>query len=135
MAENDAVKSKILSFEVVNLENLDTKKPIIYMWTIHDKNDSLIGVYVGKSKDGAERPLKRYKANVKKMVEGKPYKKKYPDRFRQVHHALKNAMQNEHLIKLHFIHSVAIDENINDEEQRCIKEHDAKGDQLWQLNR
>lgn len=133
MLDKDKTKSKILQFDIVD-HNFDTKKPLIYMWTIHDLSDSLVGVYVGKAKHGSKRPLKRYIANVKKMLDGKPYRKPNPDGYRRVHHALKNAMENEHMIKLHFIHNVAIDENIDAEEQRCIKERNSKGDHPWQLN-
>ena len=114
--------------------NVDESRPLIYMWEIRDKAGELVGRYIGKAKGGAERPRTQYRRNVTNVLAKKPYRKSKPTEFRKVHHALAEAQKLGHTVVLSFICNVQPGENINDVERRCIKEHNCKGGESWQLN-
>ena len=117
-----------------DLNDVDERRPLIYMWEIHTKSGELIGRYVGKAKSGAKRPRTHYARNVRNILASKPYRKGNAEGYRRVHHALAEAQRQEHTIKLRFLLNVRDGESINDVEQRCIKEQSTQGSQLWQLN-
>lgn len=109
-------------------------EPLIYMWEIRDSAGALVGRYVGKARTGADRPLKHYRRNVANLLAGKPYRKSKPDGYRRVHRALAEAEAKGLQITLRFLCNVGKDEDINEIEQRHIREQDSRGVEPWQLN-
>lgn len=114
--------------------SLNEGQPLIYMWEIRSSEGALVGRYVGKAKAGAKRPLNHYARNVANIVAGKPYRKSKPTAYRRIHHALAEAERRGHVVTLQFLCNVAPSENINEVEQRHIREQDSRGSQGWKLN-
>lgn len=108
--------------------------PLIYMWEIRDGAGILVGRYVGKAKAGANRPLKDYRRNVANILLGKPYRKSKPTGYRRVHRALAEAESKGFQVTLRFLCNVGRDEDINEVEQRLIREQNSRGPEPWQLN-
>jgi hypothetical protein len=106
--------------------------PLIYMWEIYDENQKLTGRYVGKAKNGAKRPLKRYQKNVQRLLNQQPYHIKGRD-YRRVHYALAHATKQGHTIHLHFLCQATI-HSINQLEREYIDQHQSCGAESWQLN-
>jgi hypothetical protein len=92
--------------------NLDA--PGIYEWRIEG-----VGVYVGKSKRLRSR-LKEYPNNVRKIVEGRPYRKNNHDGFRVVHHKLREGRDCKLTITFTVLQNCNVGE-INKREQFWIK--------------
>lgn len=113
---------------------VDESRPLIYMWEIRYHAGQLIGRYVGKAKAGANRPRKYYARNVANILAGKPYRKRNPDGYRRVHHALAEAEWLGYTLTLSFLCNVNQEESINEAEQRCIREQNCRGIEAWQLN-
>ncbi|EKF9373200.1 hypothetical protein O1B80_003461 [Vibrio cholerae] len=122
-----------MNFDVIS-QGVNPDKALIYMWEIYDKTDVLVGLYVGKAKNGAKRPLKYYKRNVARLIAGKPYRKSNPNSYRVVHKALADAVDKNYVIKLYFLANINEGEDINQVEQALINQHDCKGSESWQLN-
>src|SRR5690606_7586517 len=61
---------------------VDLNRPGIYEWTITG-----VGRYIGKA-GTLKRRIREYPNNVRKLLDGQPYRKKYPTRFRAIHHHL-----------------------------------------------
>jgi hypothetical protein len=123
----------MMQFELV-AHQVDEQQPLIYMWEIHDANGILRGRYVGKAKRGTHRPLKHYQMNVRRILQGQPYRKNKPDGFRRVHRALAHAQCQGWHISLDFLCNVGADEDINQLEQHYIMLMNAEGPDDWQLN-
>lgn len=68
-------------FEV---NGVDPEQPLIYRWVVGDEAGDRIAGYVGKSKNGAKRPLRDYERNVRRLMAGRPYRKGKPDGFREI---------------------------------------------------
>ena len=113
---------------------LNEAQPVIYVWEIRSSKGGLIGRYVGKAKAGAQRPLKHYGRNVANILSGKPYRKGKPTGYRRIHRALAEAERRGDVVTLQFLCNVAPSENINEVEQRHIREQSSRGNQVWQLN-
>lgn len=122
-----------MEFETLN-NKVNEGKALIYMWEIHDEDDTLTGRYVGKAKGGSKRPRRHYKRNVRRLLQNRPYRKSNPEGYRKVHRHLAKADRLGHKITLSFLCNVDDSENINDVEQRLIKEYDCQGNKSWQLN-
>lgn len=122
-----------MNFVKLPADVVDTA-PLIYMWEIRDGAGRLMGRYVGKAKDGANRPLKHYKRNVANILVGKPYRKSKPNGFRRIHRALAEAEAKGFQITLRFLCNIGEDEDINEVEQRHIREQNSQGAEPWQLN-
>jgi len=108
--------------------------PLIYMWEIRASDGSLLGRYVGRAKGGVKRPRTHYSTNVGRILAGKPYRKGNPSGYRRIHSALAEAECRGFCITLQFLCNVLPGENINEVEQRCIREYRSKGGETWQLN-
>lgn len=100
-----------------------TAKPVIYRFTIDEK-----WTYVGRF-TRASRPLKEYERNVRKLIEGRPYRPLRPDRFRAIHRALFWAHSERRPIKLEKIENVKRDQ-LNERERHWI----SKIPKRWCLN-
>lgn len=107
---------------------------LIYMWEIRTADGDLLGRYVGKAKNGASRPLTHYPLNVANLLANKPYRKGNPYGFRRIHRALAEAQVQGHRIELSFLCNVKDGENINELEQKFIRDQNSSGDEPWQLN-
>jgi hypothetical protein len=114
--------------------DLDEALPLIYMWEIHSLDGELLGRYVGKAKAGANRPFKHYRRNVLNLLRKKPYRKAKPDGYRRVHHALARAEREGLQVTLQFLCNVGSHENMDEVEQKYIREKNCVGPEPWQLN-
>lgn len=118
----------------VEAGQINVNLPLIYKWLIQDVQGKLVGVYIGKSKSGRERPTSHYRRNVLNVLAGKPYRKNKVSGFRKVHLALAEATRMGHKIELHFICNLNPEENIDRVEKEWIESMNCKGTQSWQLN-
>jgi len=122
-----------MEFEFIQ-SYVDQDRPLIYMWEIHDTSKVLVGRYVGKAKGGAERPLRHYKRNVVRLLDGEPYRKGNPDGYRLIHRALADAVRRDFTISLTFLCNVREGDDINQVESEQIKKQNSNGQESWQLN-
>nr|WP_314899108.1 hypothetical protein [uncultured Deefgea sp.] len=122
-----------MRFEILP-HQINEKSSLIYMWEIRSNSGELLGRYIGKAKAGAKRPRTHYYRNVVNILAGKAYRKGNPDGYRRIHIALADAHRAGNNISLVFLCNVQPDENINEAEQRCIKEWGSRGCETWQLN-
>jgi hypothetical protein len=113
---------------------LDESLPLIYMWEIRDCRDQLVGMYVGKAKAGASRPLQHYVRNVNNILRGRPCPKNTHQGYRRIHRALACAHRAGHQVSLHLLCNVHPGEDIDEVEQRYIRLKKSAGDEAWQLN-
>lgn len=79
-------------------EGVTLDKPGIYEWAI-TYADGSIRRYVGKY-TRQNRPMREYHANVKRILDGRPYRKAAPTGFRGVHRELAEATREERAIVL-----------------------------------
>lgn len=114
-------------------KNIDKDLPLIYMWEIVLDN-RLVGRYVGKSKNGSDRPELDYKNNVRKLIEGIPYRRGNPDGFRKIHYALHKALDDSSVITLFLLCNIGREENINDVERHYINMYRTSGTEGFCLN-
>jgi hypothetical protein len=61
---------------------VDPARPLIYAWRVAGEL-----VYVGKAKDGEHRPRTGYRRTIVNLLDGKPYRKGNPDKYRHIHRA------------------------------------------------
>ncbi len=104
---------------------VDPEQPLIYRWEIFDHVGERTACYVGKSKNGAKRPLRDYKRNVRRLLAGQPYRKSKPEEFRDIHRLMAEAVRQDRTIVLTLLRNVSPGENINDAEQKLRQEHGA----------
>ena len=64
---------------------VDPEQPLIYRWEIFDHVGERTACYVGKSKNGAKRPLRDYKRNVRRLLQ------RIAVRLDEVHHLVMKA--------------------------------------------
>ena len=91
--------------------NCDETKPLIYAWFLQNH------IYVGKSDDGASRPLKHYKRNVERYFRGEPYRPGNPNGWRKVHLAMIEAVKDGEEIRLKLVENVGDGEDIYQAEE------------------
>jgi uncharacterized ParB-like nuclease family protein len=111
---------------------VDVTAPLIYMWEIHDREEKLVGRYVGKANGGDKRPTQHYARNVNKLRDEKPYKK--GKNYRRVHYALADAVDAGHCITLTYLCNVPEDVDIFAVESRYIKKYGCDADDGIGLN-
>ena len=104
---------------------VDPKQPLIYRWEIFDHAGERIACYVGKSRNGAKRPLHDYRRNVRRLLAGQPYRKGKPDEFRAIHRMMAEAVRQDQALVLTLLRNVSPGENINHAEQELRREHGA----------
>lgn len=101
--------------------NIDVKAPLIYMWEIHDAENTLVGRYIGKANGGEKRPTRHYARNVARYLAGEPYRN--GKQYRRVHLALAAAHSAGHRISLSYLCNVHEDQNIFEVEKGYIREY------------
>ena len=119
-----AVSARGMEFHFES-NGLDPEQPLIYRWEILNHAGVRIACYVGKSKNGAKRPPRDYKRNVRRLLAGQPYRKSKPDEFRAIHRLMAEAVRQDQALVLTLLRNVSPDENINDAEQKLRQEHGA----------
>jgi len=82
---------------------INLRAPLIYMWEIRDRSGSIVYRYIGKSEQGAVRPLRDYPRNVRNLLNGKSYRPGNPKGFRKVHWQLAHAFYLGQKITLKFL--------------------------------
>jgi hypothetical protein len=87
----------------------------IYVWTIDG-----VGTYVGRY-TSITRPRRHYASIVMRLLNGQPYRKSKPDRFRRIHHALASAVKNGNRITLIILENPPADE-LNARERELIRQ-------------
>jgi hypothetical protein len=103
--------------------SVDESGRLLYLWEIRNASTGLlIGSYVGKTESGIKRRRDEYRGNIKRLLEGLPYRKRNPDGFRAIHCALANAVEMNHAITLRLLRNVPIDEDIFEAERAMIRE-------------
>jgi len=103
--------------------SVDDAKPLLYRITVsHLPGDAPLTIYVGQTKNGSERPFKRYDANVRNMIQGKlPLNGKA---FRPVHHDLRAAHYAGHKICVELVRNVDLStEDILSAERHLQAQH------------
>ena len=90
--------------------------PLLYRILINNRI-----CYIGCA-NTARRPQVAYSRNVKRMIEGKPYRKNKPEGFRLIHRRLFEAVQNGENVLIELIRNVAR-ENKFAEERAEIAEY------------
>jgi len=95
-----------MAFEVFTC-GVDETKPLLYLWQIEDHYGKVLYRYMGKSKNGASRPLTQYRRNVANHLAGRPYRKGKPEAFREVHLRMSEAVSRGHKIALYLLQNVS----------------------------
>jgi hypothetical protein len=108
------IKSGAFNFEYWPA-GYDETKPLIYVWTVGKE------LYVGRSKNGAGRPLRHYRRNVNRLLSGCSYRKRNPDGWRRVHIAMAEVVRNEAILKLEIVANAEADQDIHELERKWIK--------------
>ena len=99
--------------ELIIVEGVDTNLLGIYAWKIEG-----VGVYVGKYTKKS-RPLREYNKNVRRLLNGQPYRPQKPNGYRVIHRALAKAVQEGSNIELHILENCSAG-NHNEREQHYI---------------
>lgn len=100
------------SFELA--ADVDPSKPGLYRWDIGGE------VYIGKYTK-ISRPRSAYARNVRRLIEGLPYRRSNPDGWRRVHHAMAAAISAGEAIKLRILENCS-PEQINLRERELIRQ-------------
>ena len=100
-----------------------TSLPGIYRFIIDES-----WTYIGRFTH-ASRPLEEYVKNVKKLMEGRPYRPQNPEGFRAVHKALFWAVTEQRSITLEIVENARTEE-LNERERYWI----SKVPPEWLLN-
>jgi hypothetical protein len=108
-----------MTFELIT-NGRNEKRPLIYRWEIWN-GEELVGLYVGKSKNGSKRPYLRYKHKVKKLLSGEGGNTL--TEFRRIHQALAVAVKKRYTLQLYFICNVEPYEDINLLERKWINHY------------
>lgn len=93
--------------------NADISLPGIYEWRIGDA-----AVYVGKSKR-LRRGIREYPNNVRRMLAGAPYRRSRTDAFREIHHHLRRAHDEQIEVTVRVLENCKLDQ-LNVREQHWI---------------
>jgi len=96
---------------------VDPLRPLIYRWEILDANRHVLVRYVGKAKNGAQRPRMDYRKNVNNVLAGRPYRLNKPDAFRAIHRRMAEAIVAGHALRLTLLCNVPEGDNIDAIEQ------------------
>ncbi|VVT04779.1 hypothetical protein [Rhizobium sp. EC-SD404] len=96
-------------------DGANLSRPGIYEWVIEGA-----GSYVGKFTH-ASRPLKEYERNVRKIIQGRPYRTKKPKAFRPVHVELERAHREGRKITLRIVEN-CLATDLTSRERTLIKE-------------
>jgi len=108
--------------EVIIPDGVTLDLPGIYEWAI-TYPDGSVRRYVGKY-TRRSRPTREYRANVERLLDGRPYRKASPAGFRLVHRELAQAAEEGRAIVLTILENAA-PEDLNRREQELIRERGA----------
>lgn len=98
--------------------NVDASLPGIYQWRVNGYS-----IYVGQY-SRSNRPRRHYSQNLSNLLNGLPYRKGKPDKFRQVHHDLKRAYIAGSTITLRLIENHLAKDERNKRERELIAQHE-----------
>lgn len=102
-------------------KNADISLPGIYEWRIGDA-----AVYVGKAKRLRKR-IREYPNNVRKLLTGAPYRRGKATAFRDIHHHLRRAHDEQIVVRVRVLENCENDE-LNSREQYWIAIRRAEAD-------
>jgi hypothetical protein len=100
-------------YQVAIPEDIDLGLPGIYQWDIEG-----VGTYIGQSKNLRKR-LWEYPNNLRKLAQGKPYRKSKPDAWRHIHLKLHDARTRGVGVTVTVIENCPLDE-LNERERHWI---------------
>jgi hypothetical protein len=103
-------------------EGVTLDKPGIYEWAI-TYPDGSIRRYVGKY-TRRSRPMREYRANVERILDGRPYRKASPEGFRYVRRELAAAASEGRAVVLTILENAPLEE-LNRREQALIRDRGA----------
>ena len=101
-------------YEFTIIDGVDEKFPGIYEWQIED-----VGSYIGKY-GRIRRPRKEYGRNVVRLLNGLPYRRAKPERYRRIPHELALAHPTGRKIRLIILENVDATQ-IDDRERALIE--------------
>ncbi|RYZ84372.1 MAG: hypothetical protein EOP06_18185 [Proteobacteria bacterium] len=85
--------------------DVDVAAPLLYrILTVDGETGEAHVIYVGKSNKGSARPFRRYDANIRNMIEGKPPLNGV--RFRPVHEDLYVAYRSDRKVVIELVRNV-----------------------------
>ena|ERR1700677_1809584 len=110
-------------------DGIDINSAGIYEWRIDG-----IGVYVGQARMLASR-IRAYPNNVRKILDGRPWRKNSKRPFRNVHHRLQDAHEARTLVTVSVLENCA-PESLNERERYWIarRRDELTGTELKILN-
>jgi hypothetical protein len=103
-----------LWYSEVVIEGVNRREPGIYEWRIEG-----VGSYIGRYSK-ISRPLTHYARNVRNLLNGQPYRKGKPARYRHIHNALAEAVRSNRKIRLTILENAAA-EDLPRRERELIK--------------
>lgn len=96
---------------------VDPARALIYLWEVLDPAGQVVGRYVGKSKNGAQRPRIDYRKNVNNVLAGRPYRLNKPTAFRAIHRTMAEAIQAGYTLRLTLLCNIPAGDSIDAVEQ------------------
>jgi hypothetical protein len=101
-------------YSEVMIEGVNRREPGIYEWCIEG-----VGSYIGRYSK-ISRPLRHYARNVRNLLNGQPYRKGEPEKYRHIHHKLAEAVRSNRKITLTILENGAA-EDLPRREKELIK--------------
>ncbi|MEN4902734.1 hypothetical protein [Luteimonas sp. TWI1437] len=92
---------------------VDPARALIYLWEVLDPAGQVVGRYVGKAKNGAQRLRMDYRKNVNNVLAGRPYRLNKPTAFRAIHRTMAEAIQAGHTLRLTLLCNIPVGESID----------------------
>lgn len=102
-------------FQLELSDGATLEAPGIYEWSIEG-----VGTYIGKFRRKS-RPIRHYHRNVKRLLDGLPYRLSNPDGFRHIHRELANAVTAGKVIVLTILENPDPAE-LNERERQLIRQ-------------
>ena len=96
---------------------VDPARALIYLWEVLDPAGQMVSRYVGKAKNGAQRPRMDYRKNVNNIIAGRPYRLNKPEAFRAIHRQMANAILAGHSLRLTLLCNIPSGDSIDAIEQ------------------
>ncbi len=110
-----------------SMNGVDPNSPLLYRILIKNRI-----CYIGCA-NTARRPQKAYSRNVRRMIEGQPYRNNNPDGFRLIHKRICEAVQSGENVSIELIRNVSSENKFAEERAEIAKYHQVPGIEL--LNR
>lgn len=96
---------------------VDPSRALVYLWEVLDESGKVVGRYVGKAKNGAQRPRMDYRKNVNNIIAGRPYRLNKPDAFRAIHRQMADAILAGQALRLTLLCNIPAGDSIDAVEQ------------------